>query len=264
MIVKWTTVKPIISRVVRNIKANMDVEYIEDLPVWISEAVMKMRTVQQLELKYAQLTVQFHMAQMPCDISAFGALLYNGRRMLPTTGVGPIGGLYKATRGTVFTSQIVGPTQSSELGAADINTNQFYTSLAKLNKLVAVDTMNYYRLNYNKVETNIESGELLLYYYDVIKDEEGFAMIPDNEDYKTALYWYCRMMMIGAGYNDRVFDYKACEDRWNIHSVRAVSQITYPSPDELQRMVINNARLVPVDLWSNFGSGGPEPQFLMQ
>jgi len=249
---KWTTCKPVIARIVNNIR-KIDFEYYSSLPMWVGEAVMKMNTHYTMELRTESLKVTFHRATMPCIAETFGGLVYKGRRLKVSDISGPIGGMrIDDNVDNLFQSNVT-PKTDSEINT--VQENSYFTStIDKFNSL-PYDNQHYYRLNYNKIETSIEDGEVLLYFWALPKDLEGFPMIPDNEDYKTAIYWYVRMMMIGAGYEDKVFKYGDCEDRWRTYSVRAMNQISYPSVDEAQRTMEMTTGLIPnLYAWDSFGA----------
>lgn len=260
MIVKWTTVKPVIARIVRNVR-NIDSDYMADLPEWIAEGIFKLKTHYQLELRQSTVTIKFHKGMLPCEMEALSAVTYNGMRILPGDTTGPLEGVQNTTEG--FYSVLKAPSSITELDETDINNLPFYLATVEQLSIAGINYGIKYRLNYNKLETNMEAGELQVWYWSVPVDEDNFPMVPDHEDYQTALYWYCRMMMIGAGHQDLVFNYDKCEYNWEKYAARAIHSVSYPSPDEKQRNIINNVSLIPHQYdWETFGGGGQEQPFI--
>lgn len=109
------------------------------------------------------------------------------------------------------------------------------------------------------INTSFCDGTIRLYYLEVPLDDEGFPLIPDNENYKQALYWYVRGMMIGAGYPDPVFKYSDCEQKFELHGARALGEIRYPSTDQTEAVYNNQVRLIFNDnAWANFFENSSE------
>jgi hypothetical protein len=84
-------------------------------------------------------------------------------------------------------------------------------------------------------------------------DADGLPLIPDNENYKQALYWYVRAMMIGSGYPDKQFTYEQCIQQHEHYAARAMGEITYPSPDDMENIKNTLVRFIPPpNYWENF------------
>ncbi len=94
------------------------------------------------------------------------------------------------------------------------------------------------------LNTSLCDGKIRLHYFSLLIDDEGFPLIPDNQNYKQAIYWYVRGMMIGAGFDDKVFKYEHCVASFELHAARALGEITYPSPDVTEAVDSSLTRLV--------------------
>jgi len=261
MIVSWITVKPVIARILRNTKG-VDSDLLNDIPDWIGEGIFKLKTHYQLQLRVGQYPINYHMVNMPCKIDSLAAVVYKGQRLMPGDTSGLMPSNVSANTDSPFMSVIRFPANVQDIEETDINNYPFYLStVERLNDMPSSGNQ-FYRVNYNKIETSIESGDLTLWYWTVPVDAEGLPMVPDNEDYQTALYWYVRMMMIGAGFEDRVFSHDKCEAEWTMYSARAINQITYPTPDEKMRTIMNTTGLIPNTLdWQTFGNNNFEGTF---
>jgi len=111
----------------------------------------------------------------------------------------------------------------------------------------------YTELDY--LNTSLCDGTVRVFYKALPTDEDGFPLIPDNEDYKEALYWYVRGKMIGTGYEDTVFKYADCEARYEKHAVRAIGQIRYPSVDQMEtKLEISTRLILPENYFETFFS----------
>lgn len=263
MVTSWVTVKPVIARIVRNMRG-IDADTIVDLPEWIAEAIGKLKTHYQLVLECKEVPIEYHMAKMPCNEDGLAAVTCGGQRLLPSSQVGPIGGSGSdRSPSSTYVSVLRMPVSIKDIDETDINNYPFYLSTVDRLDVMPINTTQFYRTRYNKIETSIESGILKLYIWTTPKDEDGLPMVPKHEDYHTAIYWYCRMMAIGAGYIDPVFSYDKCEQQWNIYASRAIADIAYPSIDEKKANIISNVSLIPNQYeWETFDGGGAEGPFI--
>src|SRR5690606_3557147 len=57
----------------------------------------------------------------------------------------------------------------------------------------------YYIRKLGYLQLSFEYGEILMHFSAIPVDDEGYPIIPDNENYKTALEWYGLACMIKAG-----------------------------------------------------------------
>lgn len=255
MVIKWTSADPVIARVIRNIRV-IAADYIADLPEWIAEAVMKTKNYNTVELREYCLKIRFHMADIPCKEETIAAVVLNGERLLPSNSEGPMtayGG--SSENSPAFQSIIKLPNGISKIEESDVNNYPYYLSTIGTLKETPVNLNATYRVRYNKLELSVESGNVKVYFWSVPVGDDGMILIPDHEDLHTAIYWYCRMMMIGAGFQDPVFKYDFCQNEWNTYASRAIADITRVSPDEKMRSIANNVSLIPnSNFWGDFGT----------
>ena len=265
MIIKWTTCKEVFARIIRNTRLT-DETFLADIPEWVGEAVYKLKTRGQYELKKKVLPVNFFSANLPCSADALAAVIFNGQRILPSKSDGPLSGsqgkigVYDKYD-NVFSSMPSHATPN-HLSETSINNWPEYVKSSSLIDSYAPCPSVRYRVNYNKLEIGVECGNVLVYYWSVPQDEDGFPMIPDNENYKTAIYWYVRSMLIGAGYPDRVFSFEECHRKWNEYFGIATNEITYPTVDEVEESLILANRIADLGTgWRDFFVHEPEGTF---
>ena len=67
---------------------------------------------------------------------------------------------------------------------------------------------SYYKVSGNYLQTSFEEGFVKIHYLRRVLGKDGYPMIPDNQNFRTALYWYIMMMLIGAGYRHQIFSFE--------------------------------------------------------
>lgn len=263
---KWVTSGEVASRIVRNTRMK-DESYIADIPEWIAEAIFKLKTRYQYELKCEDVRINFYQIIAPCSAEALSAIVFNGQRILPSASDGPLINIEARKAGTsvqdnVFHSVLCAPCGVENLDETSVNNWPEYIKSSALVETYPVCPSIRYRVNFNKIEIGAQSGVATIYYWSIPKDDTGFPMIPDMENYKTAVYWYVRAMLIGAGWQDKVFNFDYCDGQFNTYANIAMNEITYPTPDEVQEGMILSNRLVDIGTgWANFYTAAPEGRF---
>lgn len=248
------SIKDVIGRVIRNTRLQ-DSSYIEDMGEWIPEAMGYMRTKVNLALRSADIDIEFHKGRLPCGIRSLLAVSYGGARMAHYNGARTYGDvsqrkLDNSTFGTLLVNR-------ATPGGGNIVESELY----QLYQSAAAGHTYYSEMDW--LNTSVQDGKVRAYYMAMPVDNEGYPLIPDNENYKEALYWYVRGKMIGAGFIDRVYSVTHCDDKFEKHAGRAIGQIRYPSVDQVAAKVENlNRFILPENYWESFyqpNSGGLEP-----
>lgn len=262
MIVSWTSSKEIVARVLRNTSIQ-DPNLIDNIREWIFEAVGLLETHYQLELKCEKVNIHMGKGKLPCSIRMLASVIYGKHRILPSPSDGPL--LTPAstdhipknytTRGTCLDI----PEGINHLEETDVNNWPIYIkALDTLSTYTPSATIRY-RVNFDRLEVGIQNGTVLVWFWSFPKGEDGFPAIPDNENYKSALYWYVRSMLIGSGYPDTVFNFDYAYNMWENFQARAMNQISTPSIDEARESLINRNRLMQLEHeWETFHTGEEE------
>jgi len=235
----YTSLRDVIGNVIRNTRIQ-DSSYIADMHEWLYEAIDQLETQFTLVGKVETLKVNFHKAKLPCGLKILDAVQYGGVRLPEGKGV------RLAHKDHPVTSTIQPSVFQTVVGKFEVLQNhEFYaTQLIQLNML-QMHGSHYYYTEMGTLNTSFADGEVTIYYQAVEIDEDGYPMIPDNANYKQALYYYCRGMMIGAGWKDPVFDYTTCMTEFERYGGRALAEIRMPSPDQMERRVKNFVRFIP-------------------
>lgn len=234
MILKWTSSKKVISRVLRNIKG-MEAEYMDDLIEWIPEGLLKMKTNYSLEARRYPIQIEHYQGVLPTKIEGLLCVMYNGYR-LNYYDKGGKREHHPDSAGLLF--QSINPiyTSSGELSQGDVGRSKFPTDV-----IVALDTScdpeAYYRVNGRFIETSFDCGTIVAWVQELPKDEAGYPLIPDNEYVLEALYRYCRMMLIEAGYEDKVMNIGMATAKWEDAAGKAISDTCFPTPDQVESSV---------------------------
>jgi hypothetical protein len=265
MLYKSCSIKEVIARIVRNTRIQ-DSSFIADFNEWIPEAMGYMKTQFVLKPVFQDVNIIFHKGKLPCDLEELDAVEYCGRRLPVSntvknykTGHNLADATNPITNAPLFTSVVFG---------TENNGNTMYKSSAVPEYSVIEQNStdrqpsDWYGIEANYITTSFANGTVRLHYKARPSDEDGLPLIPDNDDYKQAIYYYVRAMMIGAGYEDKVLKYEECMQHFELHARRAINQISYSTPDQKEQMMKTLVRLVPPqNYWENFfRTDNPEPQ----
>jgi hypothetical protein len=246
MIHKSTSINEVIARVIRNTRIQ-DNSYILDMMEWIPEAMGYMRTKMELSPKCKPIDIHFHKGRLPCGLVHLEAVVYENTRMRYNTGIAHNMPNKEVT--DLFIS-VIGTEESP-------NGNAFWKST--INPFTLEESKEKYSVEMDYINTSICDGTVYIYYLSLPLDSNDLPLIPDNENYKEAIYYYCRAKMIGSGYKDSVFSERELIERFENYAARAMAQITYPSIDIMQERINSMVRLIPSqDYWDNMFNVSPE------
>ncbi len=234
--------KEVIGRFLRRTRIT-DSSFIDDIWEWLPEAMDKLKTRNQLDPKWAELTVVNHCVKLPCGLYSLDAVVYNGNRLREGSSVASVHNM--PSLNTNFNSAVTS-VYEPDTNITIENHLDVRVSGSDLQLATQFDHSEYYKLQLDYIQTSFEEGTIVVYFLKRPIDEQGYVLIPDNEDYKEALYWYLRMMVIEAGWEDPLFTWDKCYDLfYNIHGPRAITDISYPSVDTIERIKQSTTRLIP-------------------
>lgn len=247
MIYSWVNIDNVIGKVIRNTRVS-DTSYIGSMDEWIPEAMELLNTQPQHEPAYEDVNIIFHKGKLPCGLAWIDAVEWKGMRI-------PYGNTVKhVTTGRRDESSSIPPVFVSV--PVDLHTNN--SSVLHTSTLIDVMaltecTSEWYQTELGRILTSFEKGCVRIHYHRVMLDTNGLPLIPDNGDYKEALYWFVRKKMIESGYQDKVFSWAQCDANFEKHAERAIAAIEYPSPDKVHTTMNNSLHfLIPGSYWDNF------------
>lgn len=248
--------KSVIGDVVRNTRLQ-DASYISDAHDWVYEAMQLMEVEQSLVGDWKELTIDFHKASLPCELAYVDAVEYCGRRLREGGSARP-----------AEKDRPIRKEESEFLSTVDKTVQEdgttTYQSRIEAIRSCSFDPVEYYYTEMGAINTSFRRGKVTVYYHRPETDREGLAMIPDNQNFRLACYWYCRAMMIGAGFEDKQFTFDHCWKMFDdVYMPRAIAEMTYPSPEQMEHRVNTFVRLLPSEGYydSFFQTDRPEAPY---
>ena len=252
MIVSFTSIDEVIGRIVRNTRVQ-DSSYLIDAGTWIPEAMAYMRTKVELQTTYEDLSVDFHKAKSPTHLVYIKAIEYGGHRLEYGNDVRAIetvhkrhdrgsGEVGKTTGFITVPLEIINPEEGTVRYDSTVLPVCSSTNVEGCNALPSCN--HWYNTELGYINTSFPDGTIRVHYTRMALDENGFPIIPDQENYIQACYYYCRAMMIGAGWQDPVFKHNELMAHFEREAGRAIGKIRYPSTDQMEMKVNNHRRLV--------------------
>ena len=213
-IYKTISSKYIISKLHRDIGLE-DTNYTSDIIEWCGEALEFIGTAAQLERKEATLTIHSHKAALPVDFVQLIQVRYK--------------------------------TESGGYIFPKYNPTSFNPHLQDDGANWRSKIQETYSLNPDYVMTDFEEGELDISYYAMPTDEDGFPMVPDNQYFREALFWYCYYKLLGRGFTpkSREITLEFALHQWKFYCTAARNKANYPDIGQYQRFADIWVGLIP-------------------
>lgn len=275
--------KQVLARTIRSLGYKLPSTYMDDILEWIPEAMGELEVTDSLTLTSTgdvscpgEVLVSNHCASLPCGIRAIIAVEdENGNRLpmgsdhtdisSPTSkrhvGVGRTG----EPRVSVFA---VNPFQhqTSDGLPADEPAASFPFLGTDIEKQTnTASSTHYYQIVGNRIQTSFESGYIKIHYYSIPVDGEGYPLLPDNENFKRAVEWHIIRRLIGSGYQHPVFSYKDANDQFELYAARALSEVSFYTPERAARLNRSFVRLIPpFNYYQDFGINNEQPEKLFK
>ena len=279
MIYKVTSVKRVISKVFTDLDLKEGDHRVSDMVEYAGEAVKKIGAFPTLLTKVTGkgglplLTLTDYQVQLPCDLTAINQVAYS------TSASGPFypmvygsssfdAGIPTEASTTVLTTV----TDSSLVALAmDLYNETYAVALARINNdavsraqlealLTSPSSANAtrdsvsgsgdytYVVTPGYIKTTLKTGYIMLSYQAVPVDNEGYPMIPDDESFEEAIYWYINMKLTYPDWKmGRVRDavYYDARSSWNFYRKQAYANAMMPNIDQLESIKNAWLRLVP-------------------
>lgn len=240
MIYKSVSIDSVIGKIIRDTRIQ-DSAYIIDMHEWIPEVMAAMRYTAPLSPEFADVKVRFHKGKLPCGLFYIDAVEHCGHRLPHSNSVK-----------NIRTSKVTNPGPLSPETFTSVITkipvpdgNFIYSSTLLQVQQRPFSKHHYYQLEMDYILTSFSDGQVRVHYQTFPHDERGLPLIPDNQAFKEAVYYYVRDKMIQAGYQDKVFKEETCFERYEMFAARAVCEIDFPSPDQMEEKVHAFARFIP-------------------
>ena len=281
MIYKLTSVKRIIAKVFTDLDLKEGDHRVTDMIEYAGEAVKKIGAFPTLLTKVtgkgglALLEISNYQSKLPCDLIAINQVAYSSSESGPFYPMVYGSSSFDAqvpddVVSSIDTSTTVPDSTLVEL-AMDLYGEDYAAALLRLNTYPAIreslesllltrtsihntrDTLSAsgdytYVISPGYIKTTLKTGYLMMSYQAVPVDSEGYPMIPDDESFEEAIYWYINMKLTYPEWKmGRVRDavYYDTKSSWNYYRKQAYGNAMMPNIDQLE--AIKNAwlRLVP-------------------
>lgn len=240
MVYGYKSIDPVVAMVIRNTRVS-DMSFIADMHDWISEALAIMSCNYMLGFLYADLNAYFHTIPIPCDAASIEGVEFEGRRLpLTLQSIHPRAAAnLQINKGSTPNTWVSIPTTEQ------VGEHTFYSSsLVEYNDLDE-HPGHYFQLEPGAIITSFETGCVRVHYKGIKKDSRGIPLIPDLEAVRQACYFYCRKMMVGAGFEDPAYKLEYLEQMFEVWAGRAIGRMSQETPDMAEAQVASGTRFVP-------------------
>lgn len=279
MIYKLTSVKRVIAKVFADLDMKEGDHRISDMIEWAGEGIKKIGAFPTLLSKVTGkgglplLEISNYQTRLPSDLVAINQVAYASSEAGPFYPMTYASGSFdhSAPNDTSTSSDaVIADTQLVDL-VMDLYGDTYAAALLRLNTSPSIreqlEALLTNRLSTNGVrdsytasgdytylvfpgyiKTQLQEGYLMLSYQAVPVDEEGYPMIPDDESFEEALYWYINMKLIYPEWRaGKVRDavYYDAKSSWNYYRKQAYGNAMMPNIDQLEAIKNAWVRLVP-------------------
>ena len=287
-IVSYTSAKEIMARIIRNNGGKMPAHYMDSFLEWIPEAIEQLETKYQMETRSTgnwcdgnpepgALVTKNHVAPLPCGITdliavenEFGERVREGSDITDLTNQttryqsGGDGAGLSGARVTNFQVDVFDHKGANPAIPPPGQTVPYDGSGIK--EVQGGNTANYYKIQGNMIQTSAECMFIKLHYQAMPIDGDGYPMVPNVEEYKQAVFFYCQRQLVAAGFDHKIWNgpqgYNYLDNQWEKYAGRALGVIKYPDQDRMERLRTSFAeRLIPPHhFYNDFFIGGEQTQ----
>jgi hypothetical protein len=271
MVYNLTSVKRVIAKVFTDLDLKEGDHRVSDMVEWSGEALEKIGGFPTFETKVAGkddmplLEIISYQARLPYDFHNLIQVAYS------STTSGPFYPMRYATGSFDHGAQITNVVTEYTASTSDLVTLcmtlyslEYEDALAKINNEPAIreilqslitpnasvsitsstsTTTDYtYLIKHGYIQTNLESGYLMLAYQAIPVDNEGYPMIPDNQSFIEAVYWYIVMKLLYPQWVSGVIRdavYADAKRSWNFYCKQAYGNVMMPNGAEQMESIKN-------------------------
>jgi hypothetical protein len=281
MIYKTVSVKRVISKIFTDLDLKEGEHRIADMVEWCGEGIKKIGAFPTLLTHVTGkgglplLEIENYQVKLPCDLVAINQVAYSTSSYGPfypmVYGSGSFDAGVPDDTVTALSGATTVPDSTLVELAMDLYAKDYEDALLHLNTYPAIreslesllltrtsttvsrdsftSSGDYtYVITPGYIKTALKTGYLMVSYQAVPVDNEGYPMIPDDESFEEAIYWYVNMKLTYPEWKaGRVRDavYYDAKSSWNYYRKQAYGNAMMPNIDQLE--AIKNAwiRLVP-------------------
>jgi hypothetical protein len=272
MIFKQVSCKAVIAKVLKDYSQSLENIRVTDMISWVGEGLNKINAYPYYNIKStgygdeSLLTVTGYQSQLPSDLKEIIGVKYSGTQdgyyrtlRYGTSNFGSVGETNTREAATSVTSpttllvttvmSLYNYTYAQAVNA--INTDSALRE--RISALLNVQTAEYsaraegddssadyvYYIVGNYIKLNVETGYLKIAYLAKPVDEEGYPLVPDEESFLEALYWYIIMKLQYPEWaQGRIRDivYFQSMHNWNYYCKQAYGRALMPNGDKYEAL----------------------------
>lgn len=257
MIYNLVSCKKIIAKVFADLDLQEGTHRVSDMVEWIGEGLKKIGAFPQMVTKVTGkesvplLVMEDYQVKLPLDLYSINQVSYCATMTGPFYPMRSAAGSY--TSNHVLTYQYGG----SDTNSDNLPSTEGYT----------IYSGDYqYSITNGYIKTNIREGYLLISYQAIPIDDDNYPLVPDDESFFEALYWYINMKLmypkwVAGQIRDAV--YYDAKSSWNYYRKQAYGNAMMPNVDQLETIKNVWLRLVPeINASKAFFSGVGEQEFI--
>jgi hypothetical protein len=271
MVYNLVSVKRVIAKVMTDLNLPEGDHRISDQIEWAGEALEKIGGFPTLSTKVAGkdelplIEIQEYQAVLPYDFHSLIQIAYSASTAGPfypmryATGSFDYGSVnteaveeYSASSSDLVTICMTLYDLSYTAALAKLNAEpnirSVLTSMIQPHQLSnetngTTTTYDYtYLISGGYIKTNLESGYLMIAYQAIPTDHDGYPMIPDNQSFMEAIYWYITMKLlypqwVGGQVRDAV--YADAKRSWNFYCKQAYGNSMMPNGADQMEAIKN-------------------------
>ena len=300
MVYKYCSVRRVIAKVFSDFDLKEGDHRISDMIEWSGEALEKIGAFPQFINKVTGkdgnpiLVLENYQCKLPSDFHKLIQVAYS------TSELGPFYSMRYATGnmeyGSALNEALTEPYDDLAEGVSESDLVNLAMDLYDLTYLAALEKINnesnirslletlvkkesitsgnsssdtsdlIYVVVNNYLKTNVKSGYLLMAYQAIPVDIDGYPLIPDDQSFLEAIYWYIAMKLLYPMWRDgRVRDaiYYDAKRSWNYYCKQAYGNAMMPNQDQLESIKNSWLRLIPeINNHSNFFSLSGEQELI--
>lgn len=264
MIYKLTSIKEVISKIVRDLGLGESEIRYQDFIEWIGEGLKHIGAYPQFTEKEALVVIENYKGVLPCDFYQM-IQLQEGAECTPAEGnnhqvvsqVLKELGFTDANSGLTLSPRAFQLLQLSHLERTSTNPfTGFYDRMFSNENLIGrinVGAINGirsldYNITHDVINTTFRDGFLTLKYLAFPVDCDGYPLVPDDVSFFDAMFWKVAYHLAIRGHqfrNPQMSDMHMCRQKWNFYCLQARGTANAPDLETLEQIKNMWIRLIP-------------------
>jgi len=241
MIYNYVSCKNVIAKVFTDLDLQEEPHRILDFVDWIGEALKKIgafpstitKTMGKEGLPLLELVD--HQAKLPMDLHSINQVAYAKATGGPFYDLRYNTGSYGANHDMSISLDPLYLSDADDLHPSSEGGTTFTRDY-------------YYTITGGYIKSNVKEGFLLLSYQAIPVDNDGFPLVPNDESFLEALYWYINMKLLypewkRGSIRDAV--YYDAKSSWNYYRKQAYGNAMMPDEAQLESIKNTWIRLIP-------------------